>query len=124
MGKKKNPKQRHVPIRTCIATGEKKPKRELLRIVRHPETGDLEVDLRNKIRARGANISPTLEAFDLMVKKKVLPKALKLEDPISEKEYAKLRKKFRDAIEEKNFRPSNKPVKIRVKKKDIEKLDN
>lgn len=33
----KGGRQKHVPLRTCIACRETRPKRELLRIVRTPE---------------------------------------------------------------------------------------
>lgn len=106
------------PMRTCIATGKKFPKRELLRIVFNPNTKEFEVDLRNKVRARGANIQPTDEAFELMIKKKALPRALKLKSDLTPDQYSKLREKFQSTIEEKNFRPTNKPVKIRIPKQD------
>ncbi|MCA9386208.1 YlxR family protein [Candidatus Dojkabacteria bacterium] len=115
MTQTKRQKEKKEPIRTCIATREKCPKKDLVRIVLDPETNKLEVDLRNKIRARGANLLPTLEAFELMEKKKVLRRALKLDRAITQDEYKELREKFIEAIEEKNFRPNNKPVKVRVK---------
>ncbi len=107
---------RHIPVRTCIATGEKRPKNELVRIVRNPQNQSLEIDLKNKIRARGANLLPTLEAFDLMRKKRALMRALKLEKDLTNEEYEDLRNKFLSSLEEKAFRPDNKPVTIRVKK--------
>ncbi len=111
---KKGPKEKHVPIRTCIATGEKLSKFDLIRIVKNPSTGIFEIDLRNKIRARGANLKPTEEAFDLMVKKKALKRALLLEKDLSIEEYEDLKSKFLEAVEEKTFRPNNKPVRIKI----------
>lgn len=48
-------KIKKVPLRTCVITKEKLPKKELLRIVRTPE-GKVEVDLTGKMNGRGAYI--------------------------------------------------------------------
>lgn len=113
---------KHVPERTCIATRVKKPKKDLLRIVVNPSTGKLEVDLKGKIRTRGANLDTTMEAFEIMVKKNLLRHALKLEKNPTKEEYDELRIEFEKAIEEKNFRDGNKPVKIRITKEQFEKI--
>jgi uncharacterized protein len=110
----KTRQQKNIPMRTCIATGQKFPKRELVRIVFNPNTAQLEVDIKNKVRARGANLSASLEAFELMVKKKSLPRALRLEKNLSQQDYEALKDKFIVALEERNFRPNNKAVKIRI----------
>ena len=44
-----------IPMRTCLVTGEKLPKRELTRIVRTPE-GNIIVDKTGKANGRGAYI--------------------------------------------------------------------
>ena len=59
-----------------------------------------------------------------MVKKKSLQRALKLDKDLSKEEYKNLKIDFLNAIEEKSFRPTNKPVKVRVSKKDIEEKLN
>ncbi|MCA9380176.1 DUF448 domain-containing protein, partial [Candidatus Dojkabacteria bacterium] len=46
--KTKKLKEKHVPMRTCIATGIKLPKNELLRLVKTPE-GVVKVDLKSKL---------------------------------------------------------------------------
>lgn len=116
-------KQKHIPIRTCIATRVKKPKNELVRIVIDPETGKAVIDLRSKIRARGASVDTSEKAFDLMVKKRALQRALKLDNDLSKEEYENLKKDFLNAIEEKSFRPTNKAVKVRISKEEMkEKL--
>lgn len=48
-------KIKKVPLRTCVITKEKLPKKELLRIVRTPE-GKVEIDLTGKMNGRGAYI--------------------------------------------------------------------
>ena len=42
---------KHIPERTCIACGKKRPKWELIRIVR-TFPGDLEIDMRGKKAGR------------------------------------------------------------------------
>lgn len=113
---------KHVPMRTCVATRVKKPKKELIRIVLNPTTQKLEIDAKGKLRARGANLDMTIEAFDIMVRKNVLKYALKLSKAPTKDEYVELRKQFIEAIEEKKFREGNKFVTIRVKKEDYEKI--
>ena len=48
-------KQKKIPLRTCVITKEKLPKKELLRIVRTPE-GNVIIDLSGKANGRGAYI--------------------------------------------------------------------
>jgi predicted RNA-binding protein YlxR (DUF448 family) len=48
-------KTRHVPLRTCVVCKEKKPKRELLRIVRTPE-GEVVVDSTGRANGRGGYV--------------------------------------------------------------------
>lgn len=109
-------KTKHVPMRTCIATHTKVPKKELIRLAFDASTGKVVVDLRDKIRGRGANILPTIEAFDLAIKKRAINRALKLENPLTEDEIRVLRLEFEEKIGEKAFRPDNKPVKIKIKR--------
>lgn len=52
----KRPKR--VPLRTCVACRQKRPQRDLLRVVRTPE-GTLEVDEKGKAPGRGAYLCPT-----------------------------------------------------------------
>jgi predicted RNA-binding protein YlxR (DUF448 family) len=121
-------KQAHVPMRTCIATGEKKPKKELLRLVRLSEQKDLEakaparvvIDLTGKLRGRGANITPTVEALEAAFKKQAIERALKLESKLSPAEVEQLKQEMQDAISEREFRQGRKPVKLKVKKEEFE----
>lgn len=109
-------------MRQCMATGKKISKWDLIRFVLDKDTGVVSVDVRGKKPGRGANLSPTVEAFDLMIKKKALKRVLKLENDLNKEQYEKLREDFLQAIKEKEFRPlKNKPVRIRVKNKDLKK---
>lgn len=49
------PRKRHIPERTCVACGDKKPKAELVRIARSP-LGEMSVDLTGRAPGRGAYV--------------------------------------------------------------------
>ena len=49
-------KQRKIPLRKCVVSGEMKPKKEMIRIVRSKE-GDVAFDPSGKMPGRGAYIS-------------------------------------------------------------------
>lgn len=51
--------QKKIPERRCVGCGEKKSKRELIRIVRLADGGGVEVDLTGKKSGRGAYICPS-----------------------------------------------------------------
>ncbi|MBD3280307.1 DUF448 domain-containing protein [Candidatus Dojkabacteria bacterium] len=123
MGKLKISKKKHKPIRTCIVTREKKPKKELIRLVVDKD-GMVKVDPKGKIRGRGANILPEMETLEKGFEINAIKRALKLKSALSDADKDRIRKDFKEAIEEKSFRPTNKPVKIRVKKQELEKKVN
>lgn len=75
MKKKQFPK---IPYRTCIGCQEKKPKRDLLRIIRTPD-GVVEIDETGKKSGRGAYLCYDKTCFQEAIKKKRLGKALKIE---------------------------------------------
>lgn len=114
---------KHTPIRTCIGTGEKKAKNEMIRLVRKDD-GTVVVDVKGKEKGRGANLLMDVAAFDLAVKKKAIGRALKLEHGLNATELADLRSKFIDAIAEKNFRKGNKHVTVKVTKADLEAAES
>ncbi len=78
-------KPRKVPMRKCVATGEMKPKKELVRIVRSKE-GIVSVDLTGKKSGRGAYLSLDREAVLLAKKKNILSNQLevKVDDAVYE----------------------------------------
>ncbi len=69
--------KRKVPMRKCVATGEMKPKKELVRIVRSKE-GEVSVDLTGKKSGRGAYLSKDKEAILLAKKKNILANHLEV----------------------------------------------
>ena len=78
-------KVRKIPLRTCVVTKEKLPKKELLRIVRTPE-GNIEVDETGKLNGRGAYIKKDLAVLEKAKKTSALEKKLecKIEDSVYE----------------------------------------
>ena len=64
-------------MRKCVATGEMKPKKELVRIVRGKE-GDVSIDLTGKKSGRGAYLSKDKEAVLLAKKKNILSNHLEV----------------------------------------------
>lgn len=122
--KHKQPHEKHVPMRMCIVTRERKPKAELIRVVRL-EDGTVQVDPKGKLKGRGANMTMDLDVFDQSVRKHILEHALKLERKLTEAEVVKLRNEFEQGIAEKQFRRGNRNVILRVKKSgDKELVDN
>ncbi|HBG85095.1 RNase P modulator RnpM [Sharpea azabuensis] len=77
-----------VPLRRCVVTNERLPKKELIRIVKNKE-GEVFVDPTGKANGRGAYIKKSNEAIDLAIKKKVLNRVLEAEIP--EELYEELR---------------------------------
>jgi len=84
-GPQKRPK--HVPERTCVVCRQKRPKWEMVRIVRTPQ-GTLEIDNRGKKAGRGAYLCKAEECWEAGLTKKRLGYALKTE--ISSEQRAKL----------------------------------
>ena len=64
-----------IPMRKCLATGESVPKKELLRIVRTPES-EVKVDLTGKLNGKGAYLKKSMEALETVKKKDLLSRAL------------------------------------------------
>ncbi|SFA73524.1 MULTISPECIES: RNase P modulator RnpM [unclassified Bacillus (in: firmicutes)] len=79
--------RKKVPMRKCVATGEMRPKKELVRIVRSKE-GEVSIDLTGKKSGRGAYLSLDKEAILLAKKKNSLSNHL--ETKIDESIYEEL----------------------------------
>lgn len=69
--------RRKVPMRKCVVTGEMKPKKELVRIVRSKE-GEVSVDLTGKKSGRGAYLTLDKETVLLAKKKNILASQLQV----------------------------------------------
>lgn len=77
-----------IPLRTCMGCNEKKPKNELIRIVKNKE-GLIFIDKTGKAEGRGAYICDSINCLEKVIKSKRLEKALEKE--ISEEVYNNLR---------------------------------
>ena len=77
-----------IPLRTCMGCNEKKPKKELVRIVKNKE-GQISLDKTGKLDGRGAYICDSAECLEKVIKSKRLEKVL--ESQISEEVYNNLR---------------------------------
>ena len=71
-----------IPMRSCVVTGEKLPKKELIRVVRTPE-GNIIVDGSGKANGRGAYLKKSIETFEKAEKSKILNRKLETEVPNS-----------------------------------------
>jgi len=67
--------RKHVPLRTCAACQRKRPKRELIRIVRTPE-GMTAIDLKGKQAGRGTYLCPYRGCWEAALQRGVLGRAL------------------------------------------------
>ena len=81
-------KDKKIPLRTCVVTNEKLPKKELLRIVRTPE-GKIEPDLSGKLNGRGAYIKTSLEVLEKAKKNKSLNRHLEV--VLSDEDYERIK---------------------------------
>ena len=75
-------KEKKIPLRKCVITGEQHPKGEMFRVVRTQE-GNVVLDLTGKVRGHGAYVSKDKKVIELARKKKTLNRALEVEVPDS-----------------------------------------
>lgn len=69
-----------IPMRSCVVTKEKLPKKELIRVVRTPE-GTIEIDESGKLNGRGAYLKKDLEVIKSAKTSKILNRILEVEVP-------------------------------------------
>ncbi len=80
-------KVKKIPMRSCVVTNERLPKKELLRIVRTVD-GNVVPDETGKVNGRGAYIKKDLETLMKAKKSKVLERHLECQ--ISDDVYDKI----------------------------------
>ena len=85
-----------IPMRKCVITNEQHPKGEMFRIVRTNE-GDVVIDLKGKVRGRGAYLTKSVETVKTAQKKKILDRHLEIIIPDSV--YEELYRILGDTIE-------------------------
>lgn len=76
--RRRGPRPRHVPQRTCVACREVDAKREYIRLVRTP-AGEVEVDPTGKANGRGAYLHKTRRCWSRALESGALARALKVE---------------------------------------------
>lgn len=69
-----------VPMRSCCGCKEKKPKKELIRVVRSPE-GEISFDITGRKAGRGAYICSSKTCLAKAKKSNALSRALEAEIP-------------------------------------------
>ena len=69
-----------IPLRTCMGCNEKKPKKELVRIVKNKD-GEIFIDRTGKADGRGAYICDQIECLEKVIKSKRLEKVLEIQIP-------------------------------------------
>jgi len=72
--------QKKIPQRQCMGCRERKPKRDMIRIVRTPE-GVVTLDFGGKMNGRGAYICPQMECLKKVQKSKALERSLEVTIP-------------------------------------------
>ena len=73
--------QRKIPMRQCMGCRERKPKRELIRVVRSPE-GAVSLDFQGKAPGRGAYLCPDPNSIKKAVRSKSLERNLEAAIPV------------------------------------------
>ena len=75
-------KMKKIPMRSCVITREKLPKKELIRVVRGTD-GNVYVDESGKLNGRGAYLKKDLSVIDKAYNCHILNKILEVEVPDS-----------------------------------------
>ena len=88
-------KQKKVPVRMCVGCGEKRPKREMLRIVKTPE-GEFHVDATGKQNGRGCYICPDMSCMNAMCKGRKLARSYEM--TVDQAVYEGLKEEFEACI--------------------------
>ena len=87
-----NNKTRKVPLRTCVVTKEKLPKKELIRIVRNKD-GEVFVDETGKLNGKGVYLKLDREVVEQARKSKILSRYLEVD--VKDEIYDELEKKLK-----------------------------
>lgn len=81
-----------IPMRSCLITKEKLPKKDLIRIVRTPE-GNVIIDEVGKANGRGAYLKKDIEVINKAKSNKVLERVLEVK--VSDNIYDELIEKLK-----------------------------
>lgn len=69
-----------IPMRSCVVTGEKLEKKDLIRVVKNKEN-EIFIDLTGKANGRGAYLKKDIEVINKCKKNKILDRKLGIEIP-------------------------------------------
>ena len=83
--------QKKIPQRQCMGCRERKPKREMIRVVRGTD-GTVSLDFGGKMNGRGAYICPDMECLKKAIRSKALDRSLEVTIP--EEVYDRLQKEM------------------------------
>ena len=83
--------QKKIPQRQCMGCRERRPKKEMIRVVRSPE-GNVSLDFGGKMNGRGAYICHNPECLKRALKSKALDRSLEVTIP--EEVYDRLAKEM------------------------------
>ena len=72
--------QKKIPQRQCMGCRERKPKKEMIRVVRCPD-GTVSLDFSGKMNGRGAYICPDPECLKKALRSKAIDRALEVTLP-------------------------------------------
>lgn len=72
--------QKKIPMRQCMGCRERRPKKELIRVVRTPE-GTVQLDFGGKVNGRGAYLCQNPECLKKAVRSKALDRQLEAQVP-------------------------------------------
>jgi len=87
--------QKKIPQRQCMGCRERKPKRDMIRIVRGTD-GVVKLDCGGKMNGRGAYICPDPECLKKVQKSKALERSLEV--PIPDEVYERLSKEMEAGV--------------------------
>ena len=83
--------QKKIPQRQCMGCRERKPKRDMIRVVRCTD-GNVSLDFGGKMNGRGAYICPDMECLKKALRSKALDRSLEVTIP--EEVYNRLQKEM------------------------------
>ena len=83
--------QKKIPQRQCMGCRERKPKRDMIRVVRGTD-GNVSLDFGGKMNGRGAYICPNPECLKKALRSKALDRSLEVTIP--EEIYDRLQKEM------------------------------
>ena len=86
--------QKKIPQRQCMGCRERKPKRDMIRVVRGTD-GTVSLDFGGKLNGRGAYICPQSECLKKALRSKALDRSLEVTIP--EEVYQRLEKEMEDS---------------------------